>query len=53
MYKLKGVVNHTGTAEGGHYYSYIKTNEDTWCEFNDSIVKMFDPKDLEKECFGG
>ncbi len=44
---------HSGTAEGGHYFSFINTNEDTWCEFNDSIVKEFDAKDLKKECFGG
>jgi ubiquitin C-terminal hydrolase len=24
-YRLKGVVVHTGTSEGGHYYSLIKT----------------------------
>lgn len=24
MYQLKGVVVHTGSAEGGHYYSFIR-----------------------------
>lgn len=24
LYSLKGVVIHTGTSEGGHYYSLIK-----------------------------
>jgi ubiquitin C-terminal hydrolase len=25
-YQLKGVVVHAGTAEGGHYYSFIREN---------------------------
>ncbi|KRX05033.1 hypothetical protein PPERSA_06667 [Pseudocohnilembus persalinus] len=52
-YKLKGVVVHSGTAEGGHYFSYINTEGQTWREFNDSLVREFDPKNIEKECFGG
>jgi len=24
MYLLKGIVVHSGTAKGGHYYSFIK-----------------------------
>lgn len=27
-YKLAGIVVHLGTAEFGHYYSYINTNRD-------------------------
>lgn len=58
-----------GNADGGHYYSFIniqkdqqirskKINskdkiEDKWLEFNDSLVKDFDIKNLEHECFGG
>ena len=35
-YKLKGVVVHYGTTEGGHYYSFIKHREQNqWFEFND------------------
>jgi len=52
-YKLKGVVNHTGSAEAGHYYSFINLKESKWLEFNDSVVKEFDVKLLEQECFGG
>jgi len=53
-YRLVGVTVHTGSAEAGHYYSYIrdrKTGE--WNEFNDTLIKPFDLKDLDKECFGG
>ena len=28
QYRLKGVVIHTGTSEGGHYYSLIRDNND-------------------------
>jgi ubiquitin carboxyl-terminal hydrolase 34 len=53
-YKLVGVVVHMGTADAGHYISYIninrgtksednpewlKTENDKWLEFNDSLVK--------------
>merc|ERR550525_993243 len=53
-YELKGIVVHTGSAEAGHYYSYIKdrvTGE--WNEFNDSLIKTFDVKFLDNDCFGG
>jgi len=62
QYRLAGVVVHIGTAEIGHYYSYININRgengnntqnDKWLEFNDSLIKDFDIKNIEKECFGG
>ena len=52
QYRIKGVLVHLGTAESGHYYSYIR-NEDSWFEFNDALVVPFDPKDLSQEAFGG
>lgn len=53
-YRLRGVLCHTGTAEAGHYYSYIfDPLTGQWNEFNDSTVKPFSVADLEKECFGG
>jgi ubiquitin carboxyl-terminal hydrolase 34 len=57
-YKLAGVVVHIGTADTGHYYSYINTNrkrhrednekdlfssdKDLWLEFNDSRIRPFE-----------
>ena len=41
QYDLIGVVVHKGTAELGHYYSFIKTEQNKWFEFNDSTVKSF------------
>lgn len=52
LYDLVGVIAHYGTAEFGHYYSYIKTENGQWLEFNDSKVMSFDLKNLEAECFG-
>ena len=67
-YKLVGVNVHSGTANMGHYWSYINTNRgtdekegdtnwiktenDPWMEFNDSRVSDWDFKDIEKQCFG-
>lgn len=50
---------HTGTADGGHYYSFIKErgvnsqSQDRWLLFNDAEVKIFDPSQIAAECFGG
>lgn len=58
-YELIGVTVHTGTADGGHYYSFIRereapgANKDKWYLFNDAEVKPFDPNQLAAECFGG
>ena len=55
-YKLKGVLIHMGTAESGHYYSLIQDrdkSDDTWYEFNDTIVRPFDTEDMASEAFGG
>lgn len=67
-YKLVGVNVHSGSANAGHYWSYINTNrstdegendpnwikteEDPWMEFNDSRVSDFTYSKLEEECFG-
>ena len=68
QYKLVGVILHMGTADAGHYLSYINisrgvkdeetpewllTEKDTWLEFNDSSVRSFKFSNLEEDCFGG
>ncbi len=67
MYKLMGIVVHSGNAGAGHYYSFInvdrnewevsengmKTEKERWLEFNDSVISEFDFARVETECFGG
>ncbi|KAI0481445.1 hypothetical protein F4859DRAFT_419896 [Xylaria cf. heliscus] len=57
VFELVGVLVHSGTAETGHYYSFIRerpTNSETsWVEFNDDIVTSWDPLQMENACFGG
>ena len=58
IFELVGVLVHSGTAESGHYYSYIRerpTADSTpsWVEFNDSDVSKFDPSKIAEQCFGG
>jgi ubiquitin carboxyl-terminal hydrolase 4/11/15 len=37
-YSLFGIGNHSGDFNSGHFYSYIKLNDDKWYEFNDSRI---------------
>lgn len=55
-YTLKGIVVHYGTADQGHYYSFIQDRENKnagWFEFNDTLVREFDPAEIPEETFGG
>ncbi|KAF9352724.1 hypothetical protein BGX26_009493 [Mortierella sp. AD094] len=69
QYNLVGVLVHTGTADSGHYYSYIKDrnavatssshtqfadgDSSHWYLFNDSKVEGFDASDIPAKAFGG
>ncbi|BDD63108.1 hypothetical protein MAP00_008050 [Monascus purpureus] len=58
IFQLVGVLVHSGTAESGHYYSYIRKrptdgSKGSWVEFNDSDVTSFDPSNIADQCFGG
>jgi len=37
-YSLKAVINHIGTVESGHYYSYNKYNDDDWYKCDDTQI---------------
>uniref|UniRef100_K3X8D4 USP domain-containing protein n=1 Tax=Globisporangium ultimum (strain ATCC 200006 / CBS 805.95 / DAOM BR144) TaxID=431595 RepID=K3X8D4_GLOUD len=53
-YRLKGILVHSGVAQGGHYYSFIYDQEsEKWFKFDDEDVSPFDPANIEAECFGG
>ncbi|KAH6605074.1 hypothetical protein Trco_006781 [Trichoderma cornu-damae] len=58
MFELVGILVHAGTAETGHYYSFIRerTSMDghpRWFEFNDDTVTPWDPRQMENQTFGG
>ncbi|KAK1537463.1 ubiquitin carboxyl-terminal hydrolase [Colletotrichum costaricense] len=58
MFELVGVLVHAGTAESGHYYSYIRerptaASSEAWFEFNDDLVTPWDPTKMEESTFGG
>jgi ubiquitin C-terminal hydrolase len=58
QYELVGVLVHCGTAESGHYYSFIKEREEKsvnygkWFEFNDTRVSPFNVDKLSEEAYG-
>lgn len=57
IFELVGVLVHSGTAESGHYYSYIRerstAGQPSWVEFNDDSVSPWDPNLMEGATFGG
>lgn len=58
QYELVGTVVHMGTANSGHYYSFLREQDagsenNQWFEFNDTVVSPFDPQQIPEECFGG
>jgi ubiquitin carboxyl-terminal hydrolase 34 len=58
IFELVGVLVHAGTAESGHYYSYIRerpttSDSEVWVEFNDETVSPWDQGQMETACFGG
>lgn len=58
IFELVGILVHSGTAESGHYYSYIRERpsnggQERWVEFNDDLVTRWDPETLEYSTFGG
>ncbi|KAL2395316.1 Ubiquitin carboxyl-terminal hydrolase 34 [Exophiala dermatitidis] len=59
QFHLTGVIVHSGTADSGHYYSFIRQRpsskpvRDSWVQFNDHDVGLFDPSQLRETCFGG
>ncbi|KAK9798582.1 hypothetical protein WJX73_003480 [Symbiochloris irregularis] len=59
-YELRGIVVHSGTANAGHYYSYIKVRHEPglscggqWFCFDDTSVEPWNIANLERDCFGG
>lgn len=58
VFELVGILVHSGTAESGHYYSYIRERPSSaaapsWVEYNDDVVSQWDPSLMESSTFGG
>lgn len=58
VFELVGILVHSGTAESGHYFSYIrerpsKSDKARWVEFNDDLVSPWDLDSMDAKCFGG
>ena len=52
VYELFSIVVQSGSADGGHYYAYIKSFEDNkWYNFNDGNVSLIDKK-IISDVFG-
>ena len=55
-YELQGVLIHSGTAQFGHYYSYIYSednkNKGQWYKFNDQVVTQIDYDKIQTEAYG-
>lgn len=57
-FELVGILVHAGTAESGHYYSFIRERptsrgDESWFEFNDDVVLPWHPSKKDACCFGG
>lgn len=48
-YELYSVCNHSGSLNGGHYWSICKKNNGKWYDFNDSSVSQIDVKNIISE----
>lgn len=59
IFELVGVLVHSGNAESGHYYSYVREQtpipgeHQSWVEFNDADVSAFDFETIGDACYGG
>ena len=51
-YNLTGIVMHHGTAQGGHYTSYVRVNPNKWISFDDTLVTTIEDKNLKEKAFG-
>lgn len=51
-YELSAVLVHSGQADAGHYYSYVRY-QDHWIECNDTVVRPFSLAQKQQEWLGG
>lgn len=46
MYRLRGIVAHDGSLNGGHYWCYMKQG-DLWWKFNDQLVTIVQQTEVD------
>lgn len=46
-YQLKGIINHSGNAQFGHFYSFLEVDGEWFC-FNDTLVKRWSKQSILK-----
>ena len=54
VYKLHGVLVHSGDLHGGHYFALIKPDRETrWLKFDDDRVTPVTDREVLEENYGG
>lgn len=54
VYKLHGVLVHSGDLHGGHYFAHIKPDWETrWLKFDDDRVTPVTDREVLEENYGG
>ena len=54
MYRLIGVLVHSGDLHGGHYFALIKPDRETrWLKFDDDRVTPVTDREVLEENYGG
>ena len=54
VYKLHGVLVHSGDLHGGHYFALIKPDSETrWLKFDDDRVTPVTDREVLEENYGG
>lgn len=54
MYRLHGVLVHSGDLHGGHYFALIKPDRETrWLKFDDDRVTPVTDREVLEENYGG
>ena len=46
VYDLFGIANHDGNGDYGHYWAYIKNNDNNWYKYNDAVVSTCKESDI-------
>ncbi|CCK71350.1 ubiquitin-specific protease UBP8 KNAG_0G02930 [Huiozyma naganishii CBS 8797] len=49
VYRLSGVVSHSGTVNEGHYTAVLQLNSGEWFKFNDSMISVVSAEDVLRE----